>query len=164
MFASQDVVLTGVHVLANVVPAKGTEFMPGWVDSFEASSVARIVQPPPRAPGAPTRFGECCQHCRQFWCDAGGRSSSVATHRLRECAPCSAKVCHACMEVSRRVCVQRPEVDRVLSDAEACRPQLCFETPPEADLVRCRRCLLVLCDGCLSKQAACPFASLQIRI
>jgi len=93
----------------------------------------------------------------------GGRSSSVATHRLRECAPCSAKVCHECMEVSRRVCFQCPEVDRVLSDTEAYRCQVCFELPLEADLVRCRQCLPFLCDGRLSKHAARPFASLQIR-
>jgi len=163
VFASQDVVLTGVHVLANVVPDKGTEFMPGWVASFEASSVARIVQPLPRAPGTPTRFGEGCQHCRQFWCDAGGCSSSVATRRLRECALCRAKVCHECMEDSRRVCFQCPEVDRFLADAEAYRCQACFVLPLDADLVRCRQCSLFLCDGCLSKHAACPFASLQIR-
>jgi len=163
VFASQDVVLTGVHVLANVVPAKGTEFMAGWVDSFEASSVARIVQPLPRAPGTPTRFGAGCQHCRQFWCDAGGCSSSVATRRLRECALCRAKVCRECMEDARQVCFQCPEVDRFLTEDEAYRCQACFVLPLDAGLARCRRCPLFLCDGCLSMHAACPFASWQSR-
>jgi len=163
VFASEQVVLVGVHVLANVTPAKGTEFMPGWFDPFEASPVARIVQPLPRAPCASTRFGRCCKHCRQFWRDAGGRGSSVATHRLRACGLCGHKVCRVCMDDERQVCFRCPEVDRILTEEEAYRCQACFVLAPDAGLAKCRQCSLFLCTGCCSKHAVCPFASWQIK-
>jgi len=163
VFASEQVVLVGVHVLANVTPAKGTEFMPGWFDPFEASPVARVVQPLPRAPSARTRFGRCCKHCRQFWRDAGGCGSSVATHRLRACGLCKHKVCRVCMDDERQVCFRCPEVDRILTEEEAYRCQACFVLAPDAGLAKCRQCSLFLCSGCCSKHAVCPFASWQIK-
>ena len=160
VFASDQVVLIGVHVLANVRPAKGTEFMPGWIDSFEASPVPRVVQSPPRGPCASTRFGRCCAYCNHFCCDEGGRGSSVDRARqLRPCGLCGHKVCCVCMEEERKVCFQCPEVDRVLTEEEAYRCQACKVVAPAAGLVRCRQCLLFLCTGCCSEHADCPFAS-----
>jgi len=160
VFASDQVVLIGIHVLANVWPDKGTEFMPGWNDSFEASPVPRVVQSLPRGPCARTRFGRCCTYCNQSWCDEGGRGSSAdRVSRLRPCGLCGHKVCRVCMEEERKVCCYCPEVDRILTDEDAYRCQVCFVVAPAAGLARCRQCMLFLCTGCCSEHAYCPFAS-----
>ncbi len=164
VFASEQVVLVGVHVLANVRPVNGTQFMEGWIASLEASPVPRVVQPPPRGPCRSTHFGRCCTHCRQFWRDVSNRGSSADRVRcLRKCGRCRKLVCRMCMEDGRRVCFRCPEVDRLLTYEEAYRCQACKVVAPAVGLTKCRQCLLFLCTGCCSRHADCPFASWRTK-